>query len=162
MSVHLKSQPLNLGTLILMSAAVPLDHYDDGNGISVKVTTKITDKKIMTDILANSLLGFKSKRELNNFQNRCSSIFYTKNGVEEIVFIGNFKKTEIKNYVSTLNKEFLKRVNPSINPVNTNKFTNTIDKKNINNNKIEENENNINNDENQIKIEEIEKPKKNI
>jgi len=102
MSIHLQTVPIPFGmdpTTYFMNIAGP--------GAKVaKVNTKVTDYNLMQDIIANSTLGFKSKRDLMNFQNRCIMYFEENIQTVQITFIGNFTKKEVQTFVTNLNKEF--------------------------------------------------------
>lgn len=104
MSIHLESVPLPLDRI---EAALYIDNVSDCSGyVEVKTKTNITDLGIMEEILANSTVGFKSKRDLLNFQDNGMMYYYFVDETVEIAFFGTFKKEDIKIFVSALNKEF--------------------------------------------------------
>ena len=102
MSIHLQTVPIPFGmdpTTYLVNIAGP--------GAKVaKVNTSVTDYDLMQDIIANSTLGFKSKLDLRNFENRCIMYFEDNGWTVDITFIGNFTNNEVRSFVSNLNKEF--------------------------------------------------------
>jgi len=121
MSIHIQTIPIPFGmdpTTYFMSIAGP-------GAKAVKATTTVTDYDLMQDILANSTIGFKSKRDLMDFQNRCSMFFEDNGRTIDITFIGHFTNQEVNKFISGLNREFNQSMGYSTN--NLNQYNNTGD-----------------------------------
>ena len=124
MSIHLQSVPIPFG----MDPATYFRNRVGPGAKVAKVNTNVTDYEIMKNIIANSTVGFKSKRALRNFQNRCIMYFEDNGQTVDITFIGNFTNNEVHSFVSNLNREFNQRnKQPYSNDIRTH-FKDTINK----------------------------------
>ena len=122
MSIHIQTVPIPLG----MDPATYFMNMVGPGAKAVKATTTVTDYDLMQDIMANSTVGFKSKRDLMDFQNRCIMYFEYNGRTVDITFIGNFTNREVNKFISSLNHEFNQINGYSTN--NVNQYNNEMDK----------------------------------
>jgi len=128
MSIHLESVALPLDKI---DNALYIDSLDNTSGyVEVKTKTNMTDFDVMEDILANSTVGFKSKRDLMNFQDNGMMYYYFEGDTIEIAFFGTFKKKDINTFVTALNTEFYNKTHQSLtnSDVELQEVTETVNK----------------------------------
>ena len=109
MSIHLETVPLPIARI---SNALYLDDIGRfSTGMDFRVQSEVTDMNILNEILANSLLGFKNKRSLEDFNKNGVMYFYYVNGIIEIAFFGTFPKRQTIQFIENINREFFIRTN---------------------------------------------------
>lgn len=96
-----------------ISKAKDLTEINTDSNVNFKIETKMTDMPLMEDIMENSLLGFKSKRMLNNFTQQGDMYFYYNPDSDyiSIALLGNFKYDDTVKFINNLSYEYMKTTN---------------------------------------------------
>ena len=127
MSIHLETVPLPIDRI---ANALYIEEINGSTyGMDFRAQSEVTDLNMLQEILETSLLGFKNKRSLEDFNNRGAMFFYYVNGRIEIAFLGNFPKRETIQFLENINREYFIRTNQLYRLQNFNKQEEIVEPK---------------------------------